>query len=173
MSNSLKRVIIHWDGGTGIVTEHAKQCYHYMVDKKCNVIKGVCTPEDNISCKDGKYAPHTGGGNTGSIGVSILGMFGFTQREKKTPYPFSKNQFEKFMLLIAQVCKKYQIPITENTVLTHYEFGRKHPDTTSRGKVDIVYLPFKPELCPSEVCSYIRRKVAWYSQHLKDYENLI
>ncbi len=172
MSN-LKRIIIHWDAGTGNVTEHAKECYHFLVDKKAEVFKGTHTPEDNTSCKDGVYAAHTGGGNTGSIGVSLLGMYGFTQKEKKTNYPINRIQFERGMLLVAQLCKKYCIPITENTVLTHYEFGRKHPDTTSRGKIDIIHLPFNPNLCPSEVGSYIRRKVSWYYHHLRDYKNLI
>lgn len=59
-------------------------------------------------------------------------------------------------------CKQYNIAVTPDTVLTHYEFGKKHPKTTSYGKPDISYLHPYPELKPAEIGDYIRNKVKWY-----------
>ena len=62
----------------------------------------------------------------------------------------------------AVLCKKYGIKISKNTVFTHYEFGIKHPNTSSAGKIDITYMhPFPAE--NKMTCGdFIRNKVKWY-----------
>ena len=45
-----------------------------LVDKNGSVKSGKYTPEDNLNCKDGKYAKHCGGGNTGRIGIAVCCM---------------------------------------------------------------------------------------------------
>ena len=52
-------------------------CYHFLVDKNGKIYKGVFAPENNEICISNKYAAHTGGGNTGSIGVAMCAMAGF------------------------------------------------------------------------------------------------
>lgn len=162
----MKRIIIHWTAGTYNPTNHEKKCYHFLIDNKGESHNGFFKPEDNENCNDGKYAMHTGGGNTGSIGVAVCGMY--VPREvsvKYTKYPLTKIQCERMFKLCADLCKKYNIPITSDTVMTHYEFGVKHPNTTSHHKPDITFLPPYPWVTQSEVGNFIRSKIKWYYQN--------
>lgn len=72
-----KRIILHWTAGTNYPNTTDLQHYHFLIDKDGKVYNGVYTPEDNLNCYDGKYAQHTGGGNTGSIGIAVCGMAGY------------------------------------------------------------------------------------------------
>ena len=163
----MKRIILHWSGGAYQPNHTEFEHYHYLVNGQGLVIEGKYKPEDNLDCTDGKYAAHTGGGNTGSIGVSMCGMLGFKNRANVGKYPFTKAQVERCFKLVAELCKKYKIAITPQTVLTHYEFGKSHPKTTSAGKIDIVYLPPYPTVEQNKIGDFIRGKVQWYYKNLK------
>ena len=39
-------------------------------------------------------------------------------------------KFEACIKKVAELYRKYNILITPDTVMTHYEFGQKHPKTT-------------------------------------------
>ena len=159
----IKRIIIHWTGGTNQPNSLEYEHYHFLINGDGLTINGRCTPEDNINCYDGKYAAHTGGGNTGSIGIALCGMLDFKYGlPNSTKYPLKAVQIEAAWKKIAELCKKYKIPITPETVLTHYEFGKLHPNTSSAGKPDITYLHTCPQLLPDEIGNYIRGKVRWY-----------
>lgn len=159
----MKRIIIHWTAGGYQPNNTDYEHYHYMVNSDGLVFEGKYLPEDNENCQDGKYAQHTGGGNTGSIGIAMCGMY----IPKNTPiqmteYPLTKIQCERCFKLIAEISKKYNIPITPNSVMTHYEFGIKHPETSSSGKIDINYLPPYSYLRANEIGDFIRCKARWY-----------
>lgn len=159
----MKRIIIHWTAGTNIANLTDKQHYHYIINYDGTVIQGKYKPEDNLNCNDGRYAQHTGGGNTGSIGVSMAGMYVPNKTPvQQTKYPLTKKQVESCFKLCAELCKKYNIPITKDTVLTHYEFGKAHPNTSSAGKIDIIYLPPYPEQSAAKIGDFIRGKIKWY-----------
>ncbi len=158
----MKRIIIHWSAGVYYPTEFEKEHYHFLVDKDGNVHNGKFKPEDNEFCKVGKYAAHTGGGNTGSIGVALCAMAGFKNKNSVGNYPILKKQFESAMEFCAKLCRKYKIDVTPQTVMTHYEFGVKNPKTTSAGKIDIIYLPSYPWVAQEEIGSFIRSKIKWY-----------
>lgn len=162
----MKRIIIHWTAGSGSPNSIDKKSYHYLIDSKGGVHNGIFKPEDNENCTDGKYAAHTGGGNTGSIGVALCGMFGFTSIKNTGKYPLNKVQCEAAFKHIAKLVKKYNISINSNTVMTHYEFGLKNQSTSSRGKIDIIFLPPYPDVKTSEIGDFIRNKVKWYLTHL-------
>lgn len=137
------------------------QHYHYLINGNGLLTHGKYKPEDNLNCQDGKYAAHTEMGNTGSIGISLCGMYvpnGVPVQ--KTKYPLTKIQCERCFKLIAELCKKYNIPITPITVLTHYEFD------CNRGKkgrkIDITFLPYEPNLKSDEIGDFIREKAKWY-----------
>jgi hypothetical protein len=53
-------------------------------------------------------------------------------------------------------------------VFTHYEFGRRNPESDSAGKIDITHLPYAPELQPDDIGDHIRGKVRWYLQRLNN-----
>lgn len=158
----MKRIIIHWTAGTNQPCNTDYEHYHFLINGDGVVVKGKYSPEDNLNCNDGKYAQHTGGGNTGSIGVSMCGMYGFKSAKDVGKYPLTKKQIEAMFKLVAELCKKYRLPINDNTVLTHYEFGKKNPHTTSAGKIDIIYLPPYSDITKEKVGDFIRNKVKWY-----------
>lgn len=163
----MKRIIIHWTAGSYQPNTTDYEHYHYLINGDGLVINGKYKPEDNLNCYDGKYAAHTGGGNTGSIGVAMCGMLKYSSLKgiSSTKYPLKKTQCERCFKLIAELSKKYDIPITNQTVMTHYEFGQKNPKTSSFGKIDITVLP--PYLISSDkVGDFIRSKARWYLAHL-------
>ena len=68
---------------------------------------GKFKPEANLICQKDMYAIDTGGGNAGSIGVSMCGMAnGFKNKNNQGHYPLTKIQFEATMKLCAQLAKK-------------------------------------------------------------------
>lgn len=158
----MNRIVIHWTAGGYQPNSEDYNHYHYVVNKDGLIFQGKYKPEDNLNCNDGKYAAHTGGGNTGSIGVSMCGMAGFKNRNNVGNYPLTKKQVEASFKLVAELCKKYRIQITPYTVFTHYEFGMRNPNTTSKGKIDIIYLPPYPNIPANKVGDFIRQKVQWY-----------
>lgn len=160
----MKRIIIHWTGGTYQPNQAEYEHYHYLVTGDGLVLKGKYTPEDNLNCADFKYAAHCGGGNTGSIGVAMCGMADYSPQKgiSSTKYPLKKIQCERCFKLVAELCKKYNIKITPDTVMTHYEFGKTHPDTSSAGKIDIVCLPAYV-VSSEKIGNFIRNKVKWYN----------
>ncbi len=158
----MKRIIIHWTAGGPVPTSYEKECYHYLIDSIGKIHLGKFKPEANLICKAGMYAAHTGGGNTGSIGISMCAMAGFKNKNDVGHFPITKGQFEATMKICADLAKKYDIQITPETVMTHYEFGQKHPETTSYGKIDIVFLPPFPWISREDVGSFIRSKIRWY-----------
>lgn len=164
----MDRIIIHWSAGSYNINAAVLNSYHYAVTTNGGVIPCNHRPEDNENCKDNNYAPHVGGGNTGSIGVCMLGMYVPPKTPvQKTKYPLTKAQCERCFKLCAELCKKYNIPITPDTVMSHYEFGMKHPKTSSRGKIDIIYLPPYPNIKANDVGAFMRQKIKWYLGGLK------
>lgn len=161
----MKRIIIHWSAGKYNPNQTDKTHYHYLIDANGNITNGYYTPEDNLNCADGRYAAHTGGGNTSSIGVVMCAMYGYKSPKDIGDFPMTKIQFEACMCLCAELCEKYHIEITPDTVLTHYEFGQKHRTTASFGKIDITYLPPYPWVCREDVGSFIRSKIRWYKNN--------
>ena len=69
-------------------------------------------------------------------------------------YPMQNIQFEVCMKKVVKHCKQYHIAITPDTVLTHYEFWVKHPETSSTGRQNIGFLPPYLEIKYSDVVFY-------------------
>lgn len=162
----MKKIILHWTAGLYYPSKSEKEYYHYLVDKDGKVHKGNYTPEDNLNCNDGKYAAHTGGGNTGAIGVSMCAMYGYKTRECVGNYPITPIQFESCMKLCAELALKYSINISSSEVMTHYEFGRKNPKTSSAGKIDITYIPPYAWVAKDDCGNFIRSKIRWYKEKM-------
>lgn len=169
---SLKRICIHWTAGTYQATDFDRQFYHYLVESDGKVLPGKFKPEANIPpLKNGMYAAHCGGGNSYCIGVAICGMADLKWVTGKgyqvQKYPLLEKQCERAWQLTAELCKKYGIPVDRDHVFTHYNFGKLHPQSDSAGKIDIAYLPYKPDMKPAEIQDYILGKVTWYLEKLK------
>ena len=165
----LERICIHWTAGHLIPNRIEWQSYHFLIAGDLKVWNGKFLPEANgkrLKAGDA-YAAHCGGGNSYSIGVAICGHPTATHRT------FSEAQFERLCKLVAELAFRYKIPIQENSIYTHYEFGLRHPNTSSSGKPDISQLPFPVRingttrhLRANEIGDYIRRKVRWYYERL-------
>lgn len=165
----MKRVIIHWTAGANKANSTDRQHYHYIIQGDGSEIAGIFPVVANEVCrtdaaKRALYAAHTGGGNTGSIGVSMAGMAGFKSRNNVGKYPLTKIQCERMFELVAVLCKRYGIVVNPNNVMTHYEFGLSHPKSASAGKIDIIYLPPYPDIPANKIGDFIRGKVKWYLQ---------
>jgi N-acetyl-anhydromuramyl-L-alanine amidase AmpD len=161
--NKLTKIVYHWTAGRNYPNDVDLSHYHFLIDKDGKIYEGKYKPEDNINCQDGIYAAHVGGGNTGAIGIALCGMYNFYNRYSVGNYPLTKRQLEASFKLGAQLAKKYNIPNTANTIMTHYEFGLKHPNTTSHGKIDIIYLPPYPHIAKEDCGAFIRSKIKWYA----------
>ena len=77
----MKRIIFHWPGGSNYPNSADLQHYHFVIDKDGKLYKGKFPVSANAVCKTDQfghalYAAHTGGGNTGSIGVAVCGNRG-------------------------------------------------------------------------------------------------
>ena len=162
----MDKIIIHWTAGGYYPNAVDRAHYHFLVDKNGKVYNGNYAPKDNENCYDGKYAAHTGGGNTRAIGVGLCGMASFVDKHNVGHYPLTKKQCESAFKLIAQLAKRYNIPVDSKHVMTHYEFGLKNPKTISRGKIDIIYLPPYPDVSQEKVGNFVRQKIRWYLQYV-------
>lgn len=157
----LNKITYHWTAGASIPNATDLKHYHFLIDSNGIIYNGFYSPEDNLNCNDGKYAQHCGGGNTGNIGISFCGCYvPKGVQVKDTKYPLTRIQLERGFELGAKLSKKYNIPL-EN-IFTHYEFGKKHPKTSSYGKIDITYLHPFPLVKQDECGDFIRNKVKWY-----------
>ncbi len=164
----MKRIIIHWTAGGYYPTAGEKKYYHFLVDKDGKIHKGLFEPQDNIRCTAGGYAAHTGGGNTGSIGIAMCAMRGFKNSGEIGNYPITPVQFESAMKLCAELAQQYNIPVVPANVMSHYEFGIKNPNTTSSGKIDVTYIPPYPWVGKNEAGSFMRSKIKWYISKAKE-----
>lgn len=157
---SLKRITFHWTGGVYKPNQVDLNSYHFLIDGSGNIIKGKYRPEDNLNCKDGIYAAHCGGANTGNIGIAVCGMY-------STDYPIKRIQIEAACKLAAELAVKYGIRITNRNVVTHAEVGKMLPHSTSYGKIDIINLPCVAVYGMDNVGNWIRNKVQWYRSKIQ------
>lgn len=164
MENKLTRICLHWSVGQYTPNPDDLAHYHYLLDDKGVIHNGNKPPESNLpsNVEKGDYTAHLGGGNSGTIGVSLASMLGYVDRKNMGKFPFTEIQFNNACKLIASLCKKYGIQVTPSTVFSHYEFGKLHPQSPSGGKIDITVLPFDLSVQPDQVGDYIRNKVKSY-----------
>lgn len=97
----------------------------------------------------------------------MCGMYGFKSKNNTGNFPLTAKQFEAAMEYCAKLAIKYDIPITPQTVMTHYEFGISHPSTSSAGKIDINFIPSYPWVEKNDTGKFIRSKIKWYKQKLQ------
>ena len=137
----MKRIIIHWTGGTGTPNAVDRKHYHFLIDAAGKVHDGDLNPEANLDCTDGNYAAHTGRLNTGSIGIGLCGMHEAQERPFDAgKHPLMREQFTALIDLCVDLCETYRLAVTRRTVLTHSEveptLGIKQ-----RRKWDINWIP--------------------------------
>lgn len=138
----MKRVILHWTAGSYAVSWLDKAHYHFIIDGNGSVCSGRHPVSANEVLRYGKYAAHTLGCNTGSIGISIAAMAGAIENPFNAGrFPLKKEQFYAAAALTARLCRQYGIEVTARTVLSHAEV-QSTLGIKQRGKWDIARLPW-------------------------------
>jgi hypothetical protein len=107
-------------------------------------VRGKPTIDLNQAPARKGYAAHTLNCNSGSIGVSLCGMAGAVE----SPFsagksPITREQWDALAGVLADLCRRYAIPVTPATVLSHAEV-QSTLGIKQRGKWDIARLPFDP-----------------------------
>lgn len=139
--SGLSRIIWHWTAGTHTVSDLDRKHYHFIVAGNGTVVHGAHQPEANIVTSDGSYAAHTRNCNTGSIGVAVAAMAGAKERPFSAgAFPVREAQIEALVGLTADLCRRYSIPVTPRTVLSHAEV-QPTLGVAQAGKWDIAWLP--------------------------------
>lgn len=161
---TLKRIIWHWTGGGHKANATDLRHYHFVIEGDGTVVPGTHAPEANAVLRDPKdsstYAAHTRALNTGSIGIALAGMRGAKEHPLDPgPAPITEAQVRALVELTADLCVKYSIPVTSETVLSHAEvegtLGVKQP-----GKWDITWLPHRTQMRDAHsIGAYLRSRV--------------
>ena len=137
----MKRLIMHWTGGAHTPSGLDLQHYHFIIDGAGKVHPGKWPVEANEKPVKGQYAAHTLNCNTGSIGIAVAAMAGAVERPFNAGrFPITPAQVEALARLSRDLGRRYGIPVTPQTMLSHAEvqpvLGIKQ-----RGKWDIMWLP--------------------------------
>ena len=113
----MKRVICHWTGGDYVPSSGERRHYHLLIDGQGGVTPGLHRIDANESIRAGTstYAAHTRKCNTGSIGVACCAMLDATPRDFGE-YPLKTSQWKAMAGVVAQLCKRYGIEVTPQTV---------------------------------------------------------
>jgi len=159
-SARVSRVIAHWTAGTHNASANDRAHYHLLIEADGTLVRGIPTIDLNSepSAKKG-YAAHTLGCNTGSIGVSLCCMGGNDVRENPFNagrWPMTRVQWDRLAMVIADLCDRYAISVSPQTVLSHAEVQGtlKKPQ---RGKWDFTRLAFDPSVVGARACGNLLR----------------
>lgn len=138
----MDRIIVHWSAGGNRASDLDKSHYHMIIEGDGKIVRGKPTILLNQAPVKSGYAAHTLNCNSGSVGISLAGMAGAIQ----SPFtagksPITKAQWDALMPALAQIARRYSIPVTAGTILSHAEV-QSTLGITQRGKWDIAILPF-------------------------------
>jgi hypothetical protein len=169
-SCAMKRVITHWTGGGHKANSLDRAHYHVLIEGDGTLVRGTHSIQDNVSTAGGRYAAHTRGCNTGSIGVSLCCMLN-AQRSpfKAGPHPMTEKQFHVMAEVVADLCQFYKIPVGPRTVLGHGEV-QANLGIGQSGKWDPLALPWAPEMSLSQAGAYFRTLVTNVLEGVTDTE---
>jgi hypothetical protein len=157
-SGDFSRIHIHWTAGEHKASENDKDHYHVLVEDDGKVIKGNCDIAANsTTAPRGKKANHTFNANTGALAVSMCAMKGAVERKTDGPFPLTKAQWDKTVIVAAELCRHYRIPVTPKTVLTHAEV-QANLGIKQKGKWDIAILPWDRKFDTARECGDLFRK---------------
>lgn len=160
----MKGIVVHWTAGSHKATHFDRQHYHVLIEADGNVVRGIPSIDLNSRprTKPG-YAAHALNCNTGFIGVSLCCMGDFQSPSRVSedpfvpgPYPMTREQWDVLPGVLATLCRRYGIPITPKTVLSHAEI-QGTLGIAQRGKWDITRLAFDPSVKGAKACGDLFR----------------
>lgn len=135
------RIVVHWSAGANKASGLDREHYHIVIEGDGTLVRGNKSIADNVKTTDGVYAAHTLGLNSQSIGVSLAAMAGAEQSPFKAgSAPITKTQWLMLPSVLADLCRRYSIPVTRQTVLSHAEV-QPTLGIKQKGKWDIAWVP--------------------------------
>lgn len=141
----MQRIVLHHTAGGLKPSAFDKQHYHRIVDGDGEIHSGLHPISANAPGKvlrNGHYAAHTRGLNTGAIGVSMACMANAQWADPPACKAFpTPTQVEALIAEVARLCREYGIPVTRRTVLSHAEV-QPTLGIAQAGKWDFDYDPF-------------------------------
>lgn len=158
----IDRVIVHWTAGRHRASESDRSHYHILTEGDGRLVHGIPTIDKNdASGARTGYAAHTLHCNTGSAGVSMCCMaLAVESPFSPGPAPMTEVQWNANARVTADLCRRYGIPVTDRTVLTHAEV-QPNLGIAQRGKWDVTRLPFNPRVVGHRaVGDLLRQQVA-------------
>jgi hypothetical protein len=147
------KIICHWTAGTHTANQdYDVPHYHILIEGNGGLVRGKYSIKDNVSTNDGYYAAHTKNCNTGSIGVSLCCMAGATENPFNSgAYPMKAVQWDILVHAVADLCIRYNIPVSRETVLSHAEV-QETLGIAQSGKWDYTRLSFEPTVQGAKAC---------------------
>lgn len=148
----LERIVFHWTAGNSTASNIDRAHYHVLIEGDGKLVRGIPSIAANGIGGSGQRASHTLNCNTGSIGVSLCGMTGAIE----SPFnpgksPITAIQWKTLADVLADLCRRYDIPVTPRTVLSHAEV-QSTLGVAQRSKWDISRLPFAPTVIGAKAC---------------------
>ncbi|MCA1403691.1 N-acetylmuramoyl-L-alanine amidase [Ensifer sp. IC3342] len=148
----MERIICHWTAGAHKASEFDRSHYHILIEDDGKLVRGIPSIKLNEAPAKKGYAAHTLNCNTGSIGVSLCCMGGSTEAPfDPGKYPMTRKQWDALTDVIADLCRRSGIKITDKTVLSHAEV-QNNLGIQQRGKWDFTRLAFDPSIVGAKAC---------------------
>jgi hypothetical protein len=143
---NMSRIHVHWTAGGHKANATDKQSYHILVEADGHLVRADKSIKANEEGSGLVPASHTLNANTGAIGVSMCCMAGAIERPFDAGRsPMTKVQWDTMINVVADLAKRYRIPVTPKTILTHAEV-EPNLGIRQRNKWDIVRLAFDPSV---------------------------
>jgi hypothetical protein len=159
----MSRIHIHWTAGGHKANATDKRSYHVLMEGDGKLVRGDRPIDANQQGSRKTPASHTFNANTGAIGVSMCCMGGKGVRENPFEagrFPMTRAQWDKMVEVVVSLARRYGIPVTSKTILTHAEV-EPNLGIKQRGKWDISRLAFDPAIIGAKaVGDRLRREVA-------------
>lgn len=166
---AMKRIILHWTAGSYTPSNLDKKHYHIVIDGQGHPHRGFHGIDANVPpLRSASYAAHTKGTNSRSIGVSACSMLNAHEIPFDAgDFPLNETQWEALAQVSAELCLRYDIPVSRQTVLGHGEVQ----DILNRpqsGKWDPMALPWMPGLPFRQVGDMLRSRTQQILDQLKN-----
>jgi N-acetyl-anhydromuramyl-L-alanine amidase AmpD len=153
----LERIICHWTAGQHRASDTDLAHYHILIEGDGKLIRGESPISANGIGGTGKRASHTLNCNTGSIGVSLCCMAGAREQPfEPGKAPMTAVQWERLVRVVADLSRRYDIPVSPQTVLSHAEV-EANLGIKQRGKWDFTRLAFDPSVKGARACGELLR----------------
>jgi hypothetical protein len=139
--SGLHRIHWHWTAGAYGEIQLELDHYNVLIDHDGAEVAGTFPPLAQANYAPGLAASHTLNANTGAIGLALDCMAGARERPFRSgPYPITHDQLEALAILTARLCKRYDIPVSRWSTLSHAEI-QPTLGIRQRLKWDITWLP--------------------------------